>query len=170
MPIAIVYYPTGDVKIENLKDLGDYQKIVGGRIQMYPMKKKLDFISENYCAIVNEEGVMKQLQRNYGAEWILASLGFYVNFVMGACGPVIFLQESEAGDSRALSPKLKNAILHLCDKIKENDWFLEESDDESDDDEKKIPRNEIYDKDPQVNKGVICLKEFYLSPKKKQKI
>lgn len=103
---AIVIDVTGFVTVEEVKRLGDFQKIVQGHIQLVPHE---DGWQAAYTAYVNESGVLMHLPPNHVATRVLKELRFYVNNDRPLAGNVLLLGKDEKG----LTVKQRDMILNL---------------------------------------------------------
>jgi len=69
MPRAVILKASGEIRVENLNDLGDYQKAVGGLIEIVHIPETKT--REAADLVLNEEGLLLGLERNHLAEKIL---------------------------------------------------------------------------------------------------
>ncbi len=89
--------------------LEDLQRIVGGRIQIFPATCHMVYGMTCY---VNEEGLLKNdLKRNFLAERVLASLGFAVKMSVGIMGNAVVVH---ADEGRSLAIEQLDFLINLC--------------------------------------------------------
>lgn len=122
MTKALILYTNGKYEEKSLKDYKEYQKIVGGNIEMLPVMRGYVNPSQHYpgaerprlLCYVNDEGMIKQLPSN---PWcgLLSVLGVSVYSGMPIFGNVIVFSEGEDGDEGVVDPY----IVSLVKKYKE---------------------------------------------------
>ncbi len=89
--------------------LRDLQRIVDGRIEIFPMKRETD---HGLMCYVNEDGLFRNdLQRNFLGERVLKSLGFAVNMLTGIMGNAVVIN---ADEGLSLTPDQRDLLNRVC--------------------------------------------------------
>ena len=89
--------------------LRDLQRIVGGKIQIFPATCRMVYGMTCY---VNEEGLLKNdLKRNFLAERVLVSLGFAIKMSVGIMGNAVLVNVDEGS---SLAPDQLDFLIKLC--------------------------------------------------------
>ncbi len=125
---ALILNTDGTIEEVFLKTLQDYQRRVGGCVELLPVVRK--YISSDrtkkaaHC-YVNEEGLCDNLPLNPFAA-LLSLLGMYVNWgVGGIYGNVIILSEEDDGDDGNVDPFLVTVAKRYKDCEDLEDFIME---------------------------------------------